>query len=129
MLEQVPAIRRLEVNRPDLHAFDIVGHVSSAAVENLFGLLEAAYALHRRVDVLIRLIDVEEVDWDDVAGETMRQGKADARQHVARCAVVGTADALSVAQGFFLNARPVDYKQFSPEEEEAAWTWIGGGLA
>ena len=126
MLEQVPTIRRLEVGRPELQAFDVVGHVSAAAVENLFGLLQAAYALHPRVDVLLRLIDVEELDWDNVAAETMKQGKADARQHVARCAVVGTATALSAAQGFFFDTRPVDYKQFSPEEEEVAWTWIGG---
>jgi hypothetical protein len=46
MLEQISVVRRLEVDRHDLQAFDVVGHVSSAAIENLFGLLEAAYALH-----------------------------------------------------------------------------------
>jgi SpoIIAA-like len=128
MLEQVPAMRRLEVDRANLSAFDVVGHVSSADVENLFGLLEAAYALHPRVDVLLRLIDVEEFDWDDVAADTMKQGKAAAREHIVRCAVIGTSAALSAAHGLFLDTSPVEYKEFSAEEEQAAWEWIGGAL-
>ena len=45
-LEEVPAVRKIETDRTDLLAVDIVGHVTAADAENLFGLLEAAYALH-----------------------------------------------------------------------------------
>ncbi len=58
-LEAVPAIRRIETNRDALFAIDVVGDVSPADAENLFGLLEAAYALHPRIDVLVRLTDEE----------------------------------------------------------------------
>ena len=54
-LDAVPAIRRIDTNRDALFAIDVVGDVSPADAENLFGLLEAAYALHPRIDVLVRL--------------------------------------------------------------------------
>ena len=75
-LEPVPAIRRIDTSRSALAAFDIVGHVSPADVENLFGLLEAAYALEPRVDILLRLIEVDGVDWDEVAPDTISDGKS-----------------------------------------------------
>jgi hypothetical protein len=128
MLEQIPAVRRLDVEPAHLQAFDVVGSVSSADVENLFGLLEAAYALHPRVDVLLRLIDVDDIAWDEVAKDTMSQGKEDARAHVARCAVIGTRAALSAAQGFFLEVKPVEFREFLAEDEQAAWNWLGGKL-
>ncbi|TJV02209.1 MAG: STAS/SEC14 domain-containing protein, partial [Mesorhizobium sp.] len=58
-LEDVPAVRRIDTDRDDLFAIDVVGHVTAADAENLFGLLEAAYALHPKIDVLVRLIDHE----------------------------------------------------------------------
>ena len=54
-LEAVPAIRRIETNRDALFAIDVVGDVSPADAENLFGLLEAGEALQPRIDVRVRL--------------------------------------------------------------------------
>ena len=126
MLESVPAVRRLDVDRRDLYAFDIVGHVSPADVENLFGLLEAAYALSPRIDVLLRVVDNDGVDWDAVAPDTMRQGKALAGEHVRRCAIVGDRDGLDALHGLFLNAKQVEFRQFANAEEPEAWGWVGG---
>jgi hypothetical protein len=128
MLEQIPAVRRLDVEPAHLQAFDIVGPVSSADVENLFGLLEAAYALHPRVDILLRLVDLDDVAWDEVAKDTMSEGKEDARAHVSRCAIIGTRTALAAAQGFFLEVEPVEFREFLTEDEQAAWNWLGGKL-
>ena len=88
-LEDVPAVRRIDTDRDDLFAIDVVGHVAAADAENLFGLLEAAYALHPKIDVLVRLIDHEGVDWADVSDETLEQGTAHAVEHVRRCAALG----------------------------------------
>ena len=73
-LEAVPAIRRIDTNRDALFAIDIVGDVSAADAENLFGLLEAAYAMHPRIDVLVRLTDHGSVDWANISEDTLRQG-------------------------------------------------------
>ena len=125
-LDSVPAVRRIDTERPDLQAFDIVRHVNSADIENLFGLLEAAYALHPRIDVLVRLIDIEGVDWADADPDTIKQGKADARRHVRRCAIVGEPGAILASRGgLFLDADPIETSQFTPAEEDAAWAWLG----
>lgn len=123
-LEAVPAIRRIDTDRDDLFAIDVVGHVSAADAENLFGLLEAAYALHPRIDVLIRLTDHDGVDWTDLSAETLEQGKSHALEHVARCATIGDPDWTSQVQGFFTSL-PVELKHFDAGDEAAAWEWLG----
>lgn len=124
-LESVPAIRRIETTRPDLFAVDIVGLVTPADAENLFGLLEAAYALNPRIDVLVRLLEYEDTDWAGITPETIENGKALAAEHVGRCASIGEPDWIAEMQGFLAPSTPVELKHFPAEDEEAAWRWLG----
>ena len=124
-LEAVPAIRRIESNRDALFAIDVVGDVSPADAENLFGLLEAAYALHPRIDVLVRLTDEESVDWASISEKTIRQGVTGALQHVVRCAVVGEPRWASHAGGFFPKVLPFEFRRFDSNDEPSAWQWLG----
>ena len=124
-LEAVPAIRRIETNRDALFAIDVVGDVSPADAENLFGPLEAAYALHPRIDVLIRLTDEESVDWANIKQDTLRQGMADAMEHVVRCAVIGEPSWASLVAGVFPKTLPFEVRRFDLDDEEAAWQWLG----
>lgn len=124
-LESVPAVRRIETGRRDLQAFDIVGRISSADIENLYGLLEAAYALAPRLNVLLRIIDNDGVTWTEVAPETISEGKRHAANHVQRCAIVADSQGLTAARGFFLDTKPVELRQFAPNDEETAWAWVG----
>ncbi|TGQ17083.1 MULTISPECIES: STAS/SEC14 domain-containing protein [unclassified Mesorhizobium] len=124
-LEAVPAIRRIETNRDALFAIDVVGDVSPADAENLFGLLEAAYALHPRIDVLVRLTDAESVDWANISPDTLKQGVADAMEHVVRCAVIGGASWASLVAGVFPKTLPFEVRRFDVDDEEAAWQWLG----
>nr|WP_027169041.1 STAS/SEC14 domain-containing protein [Mesorhizobium sp. WSM3224] len=124
-LEAVPAIRRIETNRDALFAIDVVGDVTPADAENLFGLLEAAYALHPRIDVLVRLTDEESVDWANISKDTLRQGVADALQHVVRCAVIGEPGWTSIVAGIFPKTLPFEFRRFGVDDEEAAWQWLG----
>jgi hypothetical protein len=121
-LSSLPAIRQVETDRPDLYAFDVVGQVSPADVENFYGLLEGAYALHPSIDVLVRVIDYESVDWGELSPATVEQGRKHAADHVRRCALVGKAKHMPEIEEFF--ARPVEVRHFGADEE--AWSWIGG---
>ncbi|MBN9244776.1 MAG: STAS/SEC14 domain-containing protein [Mesorhizobium sp.] len=124
-LEDVPAVRRIDTDRDDLLAVEIVGRVGAADAENLFGLLEAACALNSRIDVLVRLTDLEGVDWAAIAPETLEQGKAETARHVRRCAAVGDPDWTTAAQGRFRQAEPVEIRHFAAEDEASAWKWLG----
>ena len=124
-LQSVPTIRRIDTDRDDLFAIDVVGHVSAADAENLFGLLEAAYALHPRIDVLVRLTDEESVDWANISKDTLRQGVADAMEHVVRCAAIGEPSWASLVTGVFPKTLPFEFRRFDIDDEEAAWKWLG----
>ncbi|TIT01231.1 STAS/SEC14 domain-containing protein [Mesorhizobium sp.] len=124
-LEAVPAVRRIDTDRDDLFAIDVVGHVAGADAENLFGLLEAAYALHPKIDVLVRLIDHDGVDWVDVSDETLEQGTAHAVEHVGRCAAVGEPNWVPEAQSLLSASSPVELRHFEAEDEASAWAWLG----
>ncbi|MET3789988.1 STAS/SEC14 domain-containing protein [Aquamicrobium terrae] len=122
-LEEVPAIRRLETNRDDLFAVDIVGEVTPADAENLYGLLEAAYALHPHIDVLVRLTDFEGAQWAEISPQTFEQGRETALRHVKRCASVGGPD----WTGLLGSELPegAEIRHFPAGEEAEAWHWLG----
>ncbi|MFD1982792.1 STAS/SEC14 domain-containing protein [Mesorhizobium newzealandense] len=124
-LDSVPAIRRIETSRDDLLAIDVVGHISAADGENLFGLMEAAYALHPRIDVLVRLVDHDGVDWANIAEETLKQGTAHAMEHVGRCAAIGEPDWTADARHALRDSPSIEFKHFETEDEAAAWLWLG----
>lgn len=122
-LDAVPAVRRIDTDRDTLLALDIVGHVTAADAENLFGLLEAAYALHPKIDVLVRLVDHDGVDWVDIDRNTVEQGKTDAKDHVARCAAIGEPDWTPSATSYF-ESTAVELRHFSTDDEASAWAWL-----
>ena len=123
-LDRVPAIRRIETDRTDVFAIEIIGFVTGADVENLYGLMEGAYALHDNLDVLVRLKNYEGVEWENVSGDTTDEGRNHALQHVRRCAAVGDPDWTGSVAGFFEAEVPVELKHFALEDEAAAWAWI-----
>jgi hypothetical protein len=122
-LDAAPVVRQIDTDRDDLLAVDIVGHVTAADAENLFGLLEAAYTLHAKIDVLVRLVDHEGVDWKDLSEKTVERGKTDALEHVGRCAVIGDPDWIRQVQRLF-TALPVEFRHFGPDAEADAWAWL-----
>jgi hypothetical protein len=123
-LDDVPAIRRIDTDRDDLLAVDVVGNISPADAENLFGLLEAAYVLHDKVDVLVRLVNYDGIDQADLSRQTVERGKAAALAHVGRCATIGEPDWTSKVQGLFTTL-PVELRHFDAENEPDAWAWLG----
>lgn len=124
ILDAAPAVRRRDTTRSDLLALDVFGRFRGPDAENLFGLLEAAYVLHPRIDVLVRMIDHEGVDWNDIDRDTMSEGKARAKEHVRRCACVGEPDFTASLTGWFSDAGPVELRHFAAEDEAAAWAWL-----
>ena len=123
-LASIPAVRQIETERADLYAFDVVSPVSAADVENFYGLLEAAYALHPAIDVLVRAAGQDGSEAGDASPATLAEGKAHAGEHVRRCALVGNMRALPEIERFF--ASSVDIRHFGEDEEAAAWDWIDG---
>jgi hypothetical protein len=124
-LEPVPAIRRIDTDRADLCALDVVGRLTSADLENAFGLLEAARLDHPEIDLLARLPGYDGIDWDGVFTPSTLRGKLSALGHVRRCALVGGPAWISTTLGMFGSMASMETRHFEEAEEGSAWDWLG----
>ncbi|MBN9066562.1 MAG: STAS/SEC14 domain-containing protein [Rhizobiales bacterium] len=128
LMEPPLAVRRLETDREDVFAFDIVGHITASDVENIYGLLEGAYSLHDKIDMLVRVKDYEGVDWDAAMKDFRLLGKTHALKHIRRYAVVGGPGWIGAMVAVFKPFFRVEMKHFDVKEEAQAWAWIGASV-
>lgn len=120
-LEHVPAVRRIETDRPKLFAIEVTGEFNSADAENLCGLLEGAYALHDRIDLLIRIEGLESVDLTDVARDTVRSMRDHLARHVDRCAIIEDGGWSPEIERLLKPDDGAETRRFAPNEEPQAW--------
>lgn len=124
LLNDPPNVRRIDAPRPELFAVEITGHLTGSDVENLYGLLEGFYLLHDRVDLLMRIVEFEGVEWSNVSHETIEAASQHAERHIARCATVGEHRAGRRIADIFCPPG-AETRHFSQEEEDQAWEWLG----
>lgn len=123
--ETPPNIRRIDTDREDAFAFEITGEIQAADVENIYGLLEGAYELHDKIDLIVIFDNYEGTEWNAVwSGNTMR-GKARALKHIRKYAVVGGPGWIQPMMSVFKPLLSVEMKHFEDDDTEAAWEWIG----
>ena len=123
-LEPVPAIRRIDTDRADLCALDVVGQLTSADVENAFGLIEAAHVGHDAIDLMVRLAGYEGLDWDGVLSAATLRGKRETLRHVRKCAVLGGPAWISTGFGLVGLVAPMESRHFDETDEASAWQWL-----
>ena len=123
-LERVPAVRRIDTERSDVFAVEITDEFTSADAENLCGLLEGAYALHPRIDLLVRLRDLVAVDLTDVEDDTLALLRSHTHDNVGNCAVIGETRWRSDIESLFSFSSSTTLRHFDAEEEPEAWAWL-----
>ncbi|WP_159590485.1 STAS/SEC14 domain-containing protein [Chelativorans xinjiangense] len=122
--ETPPHVRRIDTDREDAYAFEITGHITAADVENMYGLLEGAYELHERIDLIVTIRDYEGFDWSAAWKDRGMFGKTRAFEHIRKCAVVGGPGWVGTAVALFRPLFSVEMKHFEATEMDAAWAWI-----
>lgn len=122
--ENIPVIRRIPTNRSDVFAFAVEGHLDDPSLENLYGLLDAAYEEHEEIDLLIRLTGYEGLDWTAAFSESALSMRSKSLQHLRRYAIVGgplwIQASLTLMQPFL----SIEMRAFEPDEEDEAWKWL-----
>lgn len=88
--EDIPVIRRT-TTKPGRRFcfFAIEGHLDDASLENLYGLLDAAYETHEEIDLLIRLTGYEGFDWTAAFSESMLSMRSKSLKKLRHYAIVG----------------------------------------
>ena len=124
-LERVPAVRRIETDRKDLFAIEITGEFTSADVENMCGLLEGAYALNDRIDLLIRIEALDGVDLADMERDTVRYMREHVARNVDRCAIVEDGGLSPEIERLLKPEDSAETRHFAPDDEPEAWRWLG----
>ncbi|WP_199194685.1 STAS/SEC14 domain-containing protein [Phyllobacterium phragmitis] len=121
----IPVVRRIPTNRADAFAFTIEGHLSNADVENVYGLLEAAYEQHDKIDLLVRLNGYEGFDWNAAFKDTTFAMQTRSLKHIRRYAIVGGPAWIHVCANLLKPFLSIDMKTFDSSDEIKAWQWIG----
>jgi hypothetical protein len=129
MMASPTPIRRVDTDREDAFAFDIAGHITASNVENIYGLLEGAYSLHDKIDILVRITSYEGVDWDAAMKDFRLLGKTRALKHIRRYAVVGGPGWMGVVIAVFKPFFRIEIKHFGAAQDTEAWAWIGASEA
>jgi hypothetical protein len=124
--DPLPAIRRIETDRADLCALEIVGHFTANDLENAYGLLEAAYAEHEKVDLLVRIGRYDGFDWGAVFSQTTIRGKAQALRRIRKYALVGGPAWMRPVFAVCGPLTSIRIRHFAIADETRAWEWIGG---
>jgi len=122
--EDIPVIRRIPTNREDVFAFAIEGHLDDASLENLYGLLDAAYEGHDEIDLLIRLTGYDGVDWGSAFSESMLSMRAKSLRHLRRYAIVGGPLWIQASVTLMQPFLSIKMKTFESEDEPKAWEWL-----
>ncbi|ODT08053.1 MAG: hypothetical protein ABS58_04135 [Mesorhizobium sp. SCN 65-20] len=120
-----PAIRRIETDRDDVFALEIVGRLTPADYENSYGLLDAAYREHDKIDILLRAEGYDGFDWSPIFSQSTWKEEFKAFKHIRRYAMVGGPAWMSTLTRFFSPLSPIEVRYFAPEDETKAWEWLG----
>ncbi|WP_273792258.1 STAS/SEC14 domain-containing protein [Brucella anthropi] len=123
--EDIPVIRRIPTNREDVFAFAIEGHLDDASLENLYGLLDAAYETHEEIDLLIRLTGYEGVDWTAAFSESMLSMRAKSLKKLRHYAIVGGPLWIQASITLMQPFLSIELRAFEADEENEAWEWLG----
>lgn len=120
-----PAIRRIDTDRDDAFGFEIAGKMTAADIENMIGLLEGAYALHDKIDVLLVINVYDGFEWSALLREDTYLGKAHALKHIRKYAFVGGPNWMKAGVAMTTPFLPIEVKQFARNEVDKAWAWLG----
>ncbi|WP_157015773.1 SpoIIAA family protein [Mesorhizobium xinjiangense] len=123
--ENPPNIRRIETDREDAYAFEITGHITAADMENMYGLLEGAYELHDKIDLLVLVHNYEGFDWAAALKEPTMVGKTHALKHIRKYAVVGGPGWMRAMLALFKPFMSMEMEHFEAGKADEAWQWLG----
>ena len=98
--------------------------MTSADIENLYGLFDAESANLSHIDMIIIFKEYDGIDWKALFNEDTAKIRAAALKKVKRYAIVGGPDWLRFAVDFLRPFRTIDIRWFDYENVDKAWNFI-----
>ena len=118
-------IRQIAAVPPSVLAFRIEGGATSEEMGAMAEIVDDAFDRQGTVNMLLILHDYEPSD--AMAGLSLRSLKTQARSvsHIGRYAVVGAPSAAARMIGAFDKVSNIEARAFDPQDEAAAWAFVG----
>lgn len=118
-------IKQISNTDSSVYAFRVEGGASADEMAAMADVMNAAFDRDEKVNMLLILHDFGAADAS--AGLALRSLYSQVRSlaHVERYAVVGAPTVAAAMIETFEKVLPLEAKTFDPEEEAAAWTFVG----
>lgn len=120
----ISSINKISTNRPDVAAFSVDGALTSADVENFYGLFDAIAASNAHIDMILIFKEYDGIDWHTLFNSDTATIRAEAFKKLRRFAVVGAPAWLDLALEFFKPFGKIDMRWFSTDDIDKAWQFI-----
>ncbi|EJF89042.1 STAS/SEC14 domain-containing protein [Bartonella tamiae] len=118
------AIKKIKTNRENAFAFSINGLLTSADVENFYGLFVAASTNQETIDMIIIFNEYDGIDWGTLFNEDTSAIRAEAFKKLHRYAIVGGPAWLNLAIEFFRPFGIIQTKWFNINDIDKGWEYI-----
>lgn len=124
-LQSTDHIEQVANSDPSVYAFRIEGGATADEMAAMADVMNAAFDRDEKVNMLLVLHDFGATD--ATSGLAVRSLYAQMRSlaHVERYAVVGAPAVAAAMIETFEKVLPIEARTFDPEEEAAAWTFVG----
>lgn len=120
-----PAIHFLQTTSDSVFAYEIDGRVSDADIKDALKELKTKFDQHEKVNVLVRMKNFNGFDLSALLNDELYRVKYQSLSKVERYAVVGAPTWMRNFLELIDPAFKIKIQVFEPEDEEAAWEWVG----
>ena len=120
-----PAIHFLQTTSDSVFAYEIDGRVSDADIKDALKELKSKFDHHEKVNVLVRMKNFKGFDLSALLNDELYRVKYQSLSKVERYAVVGAPTWMRNFLELIDPAFSLKIQVFEPEDEEAAWEWVG----
>lgn len=130
-----PTVTEIATDNPAVHAFEIRGGTRAEDIEAMARHMEAVFDragdapvdAHggAEVSILIRMRGYDMADAYRSTGLATMQAQMRSPWHVAKYAVIGAPPAARAMIETMRPVIPVDARTFDPDDEPAAWAFVG----
>ena len=119
------SVKQIATTQPNVHAFDVIGHVSSDDAEAMAEHMNVVFDVQDKVNMLLRLNDYSGSDRLAMFDGDVIESRWRSLANVERYAVVGAPAAAATMIAVMDKLIPVDARAFDAENEANAWVFVG----
>jgi hypothetical protein len=123
------ALRMLQTTNESVFAYDVDGRLTEKDIENVVRELKTIYEREEKVNILGRLTNYKGFDVSALLNDDLYRFQFQTFSKVDKYALIGAPAWMRNLLELVDPALRPKIKVFEPEDEQAAWDWVGASQA